>query len=257
MSELIPFQFNNASIRVIHDDNGDIWFIAKEIADILEYSDAFEMTKRLDSEEVQNRQIAGYGNRGVNLINESGLYSSILSSNKPSAAAFKKWVTSEVLPSIRKTGSYTHTQLPNTPIADAILLAEAAARMLRMSETSKIRMLSAVGTNYGIRGNILPSYTDESLTRALGDLLKEHGSTSSAISVNPILCDLGFIERKTRRSSKGTSKSFWSLTEAGLEYGKNETSIQNPNETQPRWYVNKFAELYSLITNHIQNMLDT
>jgi len=85
---------------------GEPWFIAKEIADILGYGDAEAMTRRLDDDEVQNRQIVGFGNRGVNLINESGLYSTIIGSNKPEAKRFKKWVTSEVLPSIRKTGQY-------------------------------------------------------------------------------------------------------------------------------------------------------
>jgi prophage antirepressor-like protein len=106
MKNVIPFNFNQHSVRVITNENGDPWFIAKEIAEILEYSDAEAMTRRLDDDEVQNRQIVGFGNRGVNIINESGLYSAIMTSQKPAAKVFKKWVTSEVLPSIRKTGSY-------------------------------------------------------------------------------------------------------------------------------------------------------
>lgn len=56
---LIPFQFESNPIRVITADNGEAWFIAKEIADVLGYSDAFEMTKKLDDDEKQNLQIAG------------------------------------------------------------------------------------------------------------------------------------------------------------------------------------------------------
>lgn len=105
-TELQTFEFQSHQLTLIADETGEPWFVAKEVAEILEYSDAFEMTKKLDEDEVQNRQIAGFGNRGVNLINESGLYSLIITSRKPEAKAFKKWVTSEVLPSIRKTGSY-------------------------------------------------------------------------------------------------------------------------------------------------------
>ncbi len=106
MNALQTFQFQSHQLTVITDEHGASWFIAKEVAEILEYTDAYEMTKKLDDDEIQNRQIAGFGNRGVNIINESGLYSSILTSQKPAAKAFKKWVTSQVLPSIHKTGSY-------------------------------------------------------------------------------------------------------------------------------------------------------
>lgn len=105
-TELQTFQFQSHQLTVIADEHGELWFIAKEVAEILEYTDAYEMTKKLDDDEIQNRQIAGFGNRGVNIINESGLYSSILTSKKPAAKVFKKWVTSEVLPSIHKTGGY-------------------------------------------------------------------------------------------------------------------------------------------------------
>ena len=106
MNNIIPFDFEGSSIRLV-DLWGSPWFVAMEVAAVLDYSDAFEMTKRLDDDEKQNLQIAGFGPRGVTVISESGLYSAILSSRKPEAAKFKKWVTAEVLPLIRKTGSYT------------------------------------------------------------------------------------------------------------------------------------------------------
>ncbi len=107
---LQTFQFQSHQLTVITDEQGASWFIAKEVAEILEYSDAFEMTKKLDEDEVQNLQIAGFGNRGVNVINESGLWSSVLRSTKPEAKTVKKWLTSEVLPAIHKTGSYLAPQ---------------------------------------------------------------------------------------------------------------------------------------------------
>ena len=86
--------------------DGEAWFLAMDVSKALDYSDAFEMTKRLDDDEKQNLQIAGFGSRGVTLISEPGLYSAILGSHKPEAKAFKRWVTSVVLPSIRKHGAY-------------------------------------------------------------------------------------------------------------------------------------------------------
>lgn len=107
---LATFQFNSHQLDVIIDDQQQPWFIAKQVAEIFDYSDAEAMTRRLDDDEKSNRQIVGLGpdtgGRGTICINESGLYSVTLTSQKPIAKLFKKWVTSEVLPSIRKTGSY-------------------------------------------------------------------------------------------------------------------------------------------------------
>lgn len=106
-TELQTFEFQSHQLTVITDEHGEPWFIAKEVAEILGYSAAEAMTRRLDDDEKLVRQIVVSGqNRDALLINESGLYSSIIGSNKPDAKAFKKWLTSEVLPAIRKTGSY-------------------------------------------------------------------------------------------------------------------------------------------------------
>lgn len=104
--QLLPYQFESHILRVEMDADGTPWFTAMDVAAILDYSDAYEMTKRLDDDEKQNRQIAGFGPRGVTVINESGLYSAILGSQKPEARRFKHWITAEVLPSIRRTGQY-------------------------------------------------------------------------------------------------------------------------------------------------------
>lgn len=114
MSNIVPFVFKGHNITVLSDDDGSLHFVAIEVAEVLGYSDAYEMTKRLDEDEKSNRQIAGFGSptggRGVTVISESGLYDAILGSTKPEAKPFQKWVRSEVLPSIRKTGNYSLTQ---------------------------------------------------------------------------------------------------------------------------------------------------
>lgn len=104
--ELIDFDFNGTLISAT-TINGEPWFIAKNVCLALEISDVSQACSRLDDDEKLMRTLYVSGqNRESLLINESGLYSLILTSRKPEAKAFKKWVTSEVLPSIRKTGSY-------------------------------------------------------------------------------------------------------------------------------------------------------
>lgn len=135
MRDMTPFQFEGRAIRVVTDESGEPWFVAKEISSVLGYSDAFEMTKKLDDDEKQNRQIAGLGSptggRGVTLINEAGLYSCILTSQKDEAKRFKRWVTHDVLPAIRRTGSYAQQEAKHLDAADAFKLVPLAVRAAR------------------------------------------------------------------------------------------------------------------------------
>ena len=106
-------------LRIIVDPKGDVWFVASDVAKSLGYVNAKDAIKRhVDEEDTILLQLSDF-QRGsfwapleineldsIRVINESGLYSLILSSKLESAKRFKKWVTSEVLPSIRKTGEY-------------------------------------------------------------------------------------------------------------------------------------------------------
>lgn len=130
------FDFNGLTLRALLVE-GEPWFIALDVAKGLAYSDAYEMTKRLDSDEIQNRQIAGFGNRGVNIINESGLYEAIFNSRKPEAKAFKHWVKNDVLPAIRKTGSYAVEKQPETALEWAEKFIETEKARLALVEENK------------------------------------------------------------------------------------------------------------------------
>ena len=96
------------AIRTIEKD-GEPWFVGKDVAVVLGYGDTDQaLRKHIDDEDKLTRRFDGSGqNRQMTIINESGLYSLVLSSKLPTAKKFKRWVTSEVIPSIRKTGSYS------------------------------------------------------------------------------------------------------------------------------------------------------
>ena len=95
------------SVRTI-DREGDVWFVGKDVAEILGYTNPSKaLADHVDEEDkLNNESLSSLGQRGGWLINESGLYSLVLSSKLPTAKQFKRWVTSEVLPAIRKTGEY-------------------------------------------------------------------------------------------------------------------------------------------------------
>lgn len=257
MSNLIPFQFNTSVVRVITLDNGDILFLARDIAVALgyqnpskAYQDHCKHLIKLSYNELLELNYDKPNPQGEIFIKENDVFRLTMKSSASNAEQFQDWVCDDVLPSIRKTGSYSMQQPALPQSAIEIQIAESAARMLRMSEASKIRMLSKICDNHNVPSNFLPEYTDEQLTRSLGDLLKDHGMNISAVKANPILLELGLLEKLERRSSKGT-KSFWSITDRGLQYGKNETPPGgSANETAPKWYVGKFSEVARMIKAH-------
>ena len=102
------FEFNGFELRTIVDEKGEVFFVASDVAKSLDYRNASDMTRNLDEDEVRTHKMrTNAGDREMLLITEPGLYMAIMKSRKPEAKSFQKWVTSEVLPSIRKTGSYT------------------------------------------------------------------------------------------------------------------------------------------------------
>lgn len=115
-------------LRIV-DMNGEPWMVGKDVAQALGYADTFgALKKHVDEEDKQNCQNGSFeSNRGLTIINESGLYSLVLSSKLPGAKRFRRWVTGEVLPSIRKDGGYIKTAPGMTDadiMAKAILLAQ-------------------------------------------------------------------------------------------------------------------------------------
>lgn len=106
MKELQVFNYNQKQVRTAQI-NGETWFVLKDVCDILGLTDTNKIAARLESDELTRiKFVSGGQTREMLCINESGLYNVILRSDKPEAKPFRKWVTSEVLPSIRKTGSY-------------------------------------------------------------------------------------------------------------------------------------------------------
>lgn len=103
-------------IRVLEIDN-ETWFVGKDITNILGYSNSSKALKDHvdDEDKLNNDSLSSLGQRGGWIINESGLYSLILSSKLPNAKKFKRWVTSEVLPTIRKHGMYAKEELLANP----------------------------------------------------------------------------------------------------------------------------------------------
>ena len=111
MNTIMSFNFDEAPIRIHQDEKGMFWFVAKDVCDILGVVNVPDAVSSLEEDEHITIAVGNSNPRGgiphqLNAVSESGLYALIFRSRKPEAKSFRKWVTSEVLPSIRKTGSY-------------------------------------------------------------------------------------------------------------------------------------------------------
>jgi prophage antirepressor-like protein len=106
------FEFRDQSLRIVDQHDHDIWFVAKDVCEILEIKNSRMALHRLDDEEkgVSTIDTPG-GKQPLSIVNESGLYELIFNSRKTEAKFFKKWVKQEVLPSIRKTGQYSNVKV--------------------------------------------------------------------------------------------------------------------------------------------------
>lgn len=107
MTDIMPFEFEKFNIRVIVKD-GEPWFVVNDVCSALEMVNPWDVVQRLDSDDLGKTEVTDSLNRiqSMNIVNEAGLYEIIFRSTKEEAKRFRRWVTHEVLPEIRKTGQY-------------------------------------------------------------------------------------------------------------------------------------------------------
>lgn len=148
--------------------------------------------------------------------------------------------------------------IANTPLTNDIAALELAARVLNVSESSKLGMVRHAFQHHAPHLlPALPAYAiDAPATSTSGsseptasatELLKKHGVGIGAAKFNKLLEQHGYLETRTRQSSSGTTKTYKAVTDKGLVYGKNITSASNPRETQPHWYVGSFGDLLEVV----------
>lgn len=132
-------QFGKVRTVVI---NNEPWFVAKDVCDALEIKNPTDTLKRLDFDEVTRFNLGGLSGE-ANIVNEYGLYSLVLGSRKPEAKVFKRWITHEVIPAIRKTGSYTAKfAIPKT-LSEALQLAADQAKQIE-TDKPKVQFAESV-----------------------------------------------------------------------------------------------------------------
>jgi len=239
MNDLQIFDFGSKQVRTVLI-NGKIWFVGKDVCIVLGYTDTVNAIKRHCKGVTKHHPINDTLNRvqNVRVIGEPDLFRLIMNSKLSTAVKFEEFVFEEVLPSIRKKGSFDTNQIPNEQNLSAeLLLVKSTCDILKANEGSALMMLHSAAKRNGIDPvGLLPSYTEESLTISLTELLKRSGVKMSAVKANKILIEKGIIEVKERPSTKGGVKKFKAFTDDGLRFGKNLINPQNQRETQPHFF---------------------
>jgi anti-repressor protein len=226
------FNFNNNEVSVIVNENNEPMFIAKDVCNILGISNVSQALSRLDDDE-KNTIISNDGNKGnptTLIINESGLYSLVLSSKKPEAKAFKKWVTSEVLPSIRKHGMYANKQTIEEMLENPDVLITTLQNLKKeREEKERLQIQNELQDNQLRISAPKVEYFDEVLqsnsTYNTNQIAKELGM--SAVGLNAELNSLGIQYKQS-----GTWLLYAKYQNKGYTKTKTHTFTDNHGKTQ-------------------------
>ena len=233
MMEIQTFNFENQQVRTIEIEN-EPYFVGKDITEILGYSNSRDaLYKHVDEEDKLTSQIATSGqNRNMVVINESGLYSLILSSKLPNAKKFKRWVTSEVLPSIRKHGGYLTEQKLEEALLNPDTLINLATQLKQEREG---RLIAEQRVN-----ELTPkaSYYDKVLSNkalvTITVIAKDYGMSGKAM--NALLHELGvqYKQGTTWLLYARYQKNGWTHSETVMITDKdgNEKAVLNTKWTQ-------------------------
>ena len=224
MSAIIPFQFDDHAVRTVVADNGEVWFVGKDVAVVLGYADTVNALKQHCRGVVKRHPIVDSLGRQqeTRIISEPDLFRLVVNSKLPTAERFERWVFEDVLPSIRKTGGYTIPSAaavlpaPTQDRVSAILqIGEAVAKVPGVKPgIAMAAALTCIHENTGLAietmRRALPA-CNEPLSAVNPTKLGEHIGLS-AKQVNRRLADLGYQYRNDRDE--------WELTEAGRAWGE-------------------------------------
>lgn len=203
-TDIQMFDFHNHEVRVLTDENGEPWFVGKDVTTILGYSDTYgALKKHVEAADKQNCQNDSFESpRGMTIINESGLYSLIFASKLAYAKEFKRWVTSEVLPSIRRHGGYMMGQESMSPeemaLASLKWLQSVVDEQKRQIEAQKPKVVFA---------DALTASNKDILVGELAKVLKQNGVNIGQNRLFAWLRDHGYLMKRNGIRNFPTQKA--------------------------------------------------
>lgn len=240
MNELQLFNFENNQVRTLLI-NDEPWFVGKDVAQILGYSNPRDaLSKHVDDEDKNSVAIrdGNKGNPNQTVINESGVYALVFGSKLPSAIRFKRWVTSEVLPQIRKTGSYASPQLTGEELmAKALIEANSVlARRSKQLEEQKPKVLFA-NSVIASKGSIL--------VRELAKLIKQNGYDIGEKKLYRWLREKGYIcKNSTEPTQMAMNLGLFEIVVRTIERGDAQPKVTRTTKVTGKgqvYFINKLC----------------
>lgn len=248
MSEITPFDFKGNQLRTLTDSQGEPWFVAKDVCDILEIR-TNSLRAILEPDEISELSndnsidIAQNGGKSPLIISEAGLYSLALKSRKPEAKEFKRWVTHDVLPTIRKHGAYateaTIDRILANPDFGIKLLTDLKEERAKRTEAEKTierqKPLVTIAQEF-IQADGTITITDAAR------YFKQVDPTIKRETVFNVLRAYGYIERRTNKPTmKAITSGRLKQKSGGMHGGKLRTSYAVFTPKGVGWYLSNFA----------------
>lgn len=241
MSDLSPFTYNGVPVRVVRDDAGEPWFVAADVCAVLEHSNSRMVVAGLDDDERGVRKVdTPSGVQSMVCVSEAGLYGLVIRSHKAEAKAFRRWVTHEVLPSIRRTGGYGQPARPPTRRELAQMVIEEEERAERAE--AKAAALAPAAAAWE---NLADAAGDYALRDAAQILDRDPGITTGQNRLGRYLRQIGWLDSRgipyQRHVDCGRLRS------RARTYSHPRTGEQVLAEPQVRITAKGLGELHSLL----------
>lgn len=198
MNEVIPFTYEDTNVRTVATEDGTPWFVAKDVCNILGLSNPRTSLALLDEDEkgVHSMDTLG-GKQELTTVNEAGLYALILKSRKPEARKFKRWVTHEVLPSIRKRGGYLTPEATEKALTDPDFIIQLATSL--KEERAKRAALEAENEANKPKVLFADAVATSHTSILVGQLAKILNNNGMKVGQNRLFKDLrarGYLSRR-------------------------------------------------------------
>lgn len=239
-------------IRTIQQ-NGEPWFVGKDVADILGYQNGSrDVNRHVDEDDRQNYQNGTFeSNRGLTIINESGLYSLILSSKMPKAKEFKRWVTSEVIPAIRKTGGYiagSENMTDAEIMAKAVLVAQSTIRQ----RDQRIKELESDVAAAKPKVLFADAVSASDSTILIGDLAKLIKQNGHPIGQKRLFCwmrEQGYLIKRAGAdynspTQRAMEMGLFKIKETAISHSDGHVSVSKTTKVTGKgqqYFINKFC----------------
>ncbi|RSX53973.1 antirepressor [Bifidobacterium goeldii] len=234
-ADIQRFDFNGNQLRALTDEQGEPWFVAKDVCDILEIR-TDTVRKILENDEAAKVNpnsigVAQNGGRSPLIVSEPGLYKLIMRSRKPAAKTFQRWVTHEVLPQIRKTGGYIPVgESPEETMARALLIAQKTLDQQKQQleeQAPKVLFADAVATS---KRSILIG--------ELAKILKQNGYDTGQTRFFKTLREDGYLMKRNGSPNMPTQKSMnlglFEVKETAIQHSDGHTTVNFTTKVTPK-----------------------